>query len=54
MLKFGQRVRWERNGQWFEGTVITADEFGTETTQDEPPADQTWHHGPNASLELLD
>jgi hypothetical protein len=55
MLKVGQRVRWTSiDGTPIEGTVIAADKYGTETTQDSPPADVTWHHGPNATLEVVD
>jgi hypothetical protein len=54
MFKVGQKVRWTSYYQRYEGTVIAADDHGTTTTQDKPSAPQTWHHGPNANLELVD
>jgi hypothetical protein len=54
-LKVGDRVRWESaDGRRFEGTVIAVDRYGVETTQDSPPDDRRWFHGPKAPLELLD
>jgi hypothetical protein len=55
LLNVGQKVRWTSiDGRPMEGTVIAADKHGTTTTQDSPPADVTWHHGPNATLEVVD
>jgi hypothetical protein len=53
VFKVGQRVRWERDGRRIEGTVTAVNEYGVETSQDSPPAEQVWHHGPNVKLELV-